>query len=94
MLIQAECSLIDFYFLLRNRPIEAALKNHIVHTFLFFDRIENSEKAIVMERIKKQKEKKIIFNPVELKQGVDNGHYRKDFIQKEIQIILILYNLN
>ena len=75
------------WFLFAAQWAQAALKIHIVHTFLFFDRIENSEKAIVMERIK-TKLKENYIQPSWIKTRGRHSHYGKDFIQKEIQIIL------
>ena len=46
-----------------------------------------------MERIKNKTKMKIIFNQVELKLGVDTVIMGKILFKKEIQIILVLYNL-
>ena len=81
------------WFLFAAQWAQAALKIHIVHTFLFFDWIKNSEKAFVMERIKNITKMKIIFNPVELKLGVDTFIIGEILFKKEIQLILVLYNL-
>ena len=82
------------WFLFAAQWAQAALKIHIVHTFLFFDWIKKFWKSFCHGTDKKNKTKmKIIFNQVELKLGVDTVIMGKILFKKEIQIIVFLYNL-